>query len=417
MKNASSFRISRRRLLQASAAGGLSLALPAYIGRAQAQTEVIHFGGSLPLTGTYEKVARIYRDAYDFWGKTVGGQITVAGKPREVKWTIYDDENNASRTAQLTEKLISDDNVDCIVGAYGTDTVLAQGSIAQRHGRALIQAGAASVRVDEEIGGHTAFTLVGGARNYYKSAIDYLATMNPKPATLGMVVMDDPVYHEHAAGIRERCEAAGIKIVVEAVLPMNAQDFRPAALKFKSAGDIDIIASPAWDVVCIKLAQEMATLGVQPKAFIGGHLTTNPVVKETLGPKLKDVIGVTLWTPSLKYTDPHFESPQAFATAFEAAYGYAPTYHAAMAYSIPVIYEHILKDADPADPLNQEKIKQALLQIEIETVWGPISFNEKGRIQREGMPVIQWLGDDPQPNVVYPTELAQAEGVYPKAAF
>lgn len=409
--------ITRRKLLAAGAAGVGAFALPAYVRGALAAGDTVRFGGSLPLTGTYEKVAKIYRDGYDFWSRTVGNEISVAGKKMAVEWKIYDDENNASRTAQLTEKLISDDGVHCIVGAYGTDTVLAQGAIASRHGNALIQAGAASARVDEEIGGHTCFTLVGAARNYYKSSIDYLATLEPKPKTLGMVVMDDPVYHEHAAGIRERCEAAGIEIVIQEVVPMTAQDFRPTALKFKSAGDIDIIAAPAWDLVCIKMVEELSTLGVAPKAFIGGHLTTNPVVKQTLGPKMRDMIGVTLWMPSLKFSDPHFESPAAFAAKFAETYGYAPTYHAAMAYSIPLLYELALKDTDPNDPFNQARIKQALLSTKMESVWGPIAFSEKGRIQRETMPVIQWLGEDPTPQVVYPQEFSQAVGVYPKVAW
>src|SRR3546814_3502760 len=72
-------------------------------------SDLVVFGASLPFTGPYEKVSKTVRDGYDFWRKTVGGKMTVAGKTREVKWIIYDDENNASRSAQLMEKLISDD--------------------------------------------------------------------------------------------------------------------------------------------------------------------------------------------------------------------------------------------------------------------------------------------------------------------
>ncbi|TDP45583.1 amino acid ABC transporter substrate-binding protein [Zavarzinia compransoris] len=405
---------SRRSLLQAAAgvAGAAVVGLPR-LGRAQA-AGTVHFGASLPLTGAYEKVAKVYRDGYDFWTRTVGGRIEVAGMPMAVKWSVYDDENNASRTAQLTEKLISDDKVNCIAGAYGTDTVLAQGAIAGRHGRVLVQAGAASTRVDEEIGGKTAFTLVGGAKTYQLLAVDFLARQNPKPKTAGIVIIDDPVYQEHAIGIRERCAQHGIDIVFEDVLPPNVQDLRPTVLKMKRAGEIDLVFNTGWDLICIKLVQEMSTLGVVPKAFVGGHLTTTPAVKQSLGSKLRNVIGVTFWTPALQYKDPHFEGPRAFLAKFEETFGYTPTYHAAAAYSVPLLYQMALKDADPADPFNQEHIRQNLLKVKTETVWGPISFNERGRIQREGVPVIQWLGDDPVATVVYPEALATAPGVYPR---
>jgi len=58
---------------------------------------VIHIGASLPLTGPYEKVSRICKNGYDFWTKTYGGKMVVAGKEREVKWTIYDDERGGIR--------------------------------------------------------------------------------------------------------------------------------------------------------------------------------------------------------------------------------------------------------------------------------------------------------------------------------
>ncbi len=416
--------LSKRKLLKhalagtgaVAAIGAISpfLAGSAFAQAAGSRNDQVVFGASLPFTGPYEKVSKIYRDGYDFWTKTVGGKITVGGKVREVKWLIYDDENNASRSAQLTEKLISDDKVDLIVGGYGTDTVLAQGAIAAKRNKLLIQGGAASVRVDEEIGGHTAFTVVGAAKNYHALAVDFLAAKSPKPQTAGIVIMDDPVYHEMAVGMRERCAQHGIKIVFEEVLPMNVQDLRPTVLKMKRAGNLDIVLNTGWDIICVKLVEEMSTLGVSPKAFDGGHLTTSPTVKQTLGPKLREVLGVTFWMPQMKYKDPNFKSPSEFSERFQKTYGYAPTYHAALAYSIPLLYQLALRDADPADPFNQSKIREKLLKIETESVWGSLSFDRRGRIKRTGVPVIQWLGDDPQPKVVYPAELAEDPGVYPR---
>ncbi|MEQ9257707.1 MAG: amino acid ABC transporter substrate-binding protein, partial [Roseovarius sp.] len=395
---------TRRGFLGGTAAAGAYAALGA---PALAQEKTVHLGASLPLTGPYEKVSKIYRDAYDFWTKTSGGTMKVAGEDWKVDWTIYDDENNASRTAQLTEKLISDDSVDLIVGTYGTDTVLAQGAIARKHNKLTVQAGAASSRVDQEIGGHTTYTLVGYIKDYPALAMEYLATVEPKPTRVALVTMDDPVYREMAVGVKEKCEKHGMEVVFEDVLPMDTRDLRPTVLKMKNAGEIDAIYNTGWDVICIKLVEEMSALGVNPKAFVGGHLTTSPEVKATLQGKLKDVIGVTLWLPQLSYTDPFFESPAAFAAAFEAEYGYAPTYHAAMAYSVPIVYERALMNADPSDPFATDPLRAQLQSLEVETVWGPISFDEKGRISRGGAPVLQWLGDGPEPKVIFPEAIAE----------
>lgn len=405
---------TRRALLRQAGAAAIGAALPFAPVMAQNRADRVLFGASLPLTGPYEKVSKILRDGYDFWTRTVGGRITVAGKPREVKWVMYDDENNASRSAQLTEKLISDDKVDLIAGGYGTDTVLAQGAIAAKRKMVMVQAGAASGRVDEELGGHTAFTVIGAARNYHVLAIDFLAAKSPKPQTAGIVIMDDPVYHEMAAGVRERCAQHGIKVVYEEVLPMNVQDLRPAVLKMKRAGSMDILVNTGWDIVCTKLVEEMSTLGVNPKGFDGGHLTTSPSVKQALGGKLREVLGVNFWMPQMRYKDPYFASCQEFHEKFLKAYGYAPTYHAAMAYVIPLLYQQALADADPADPFNQQRLRERLAKIQVETIWGPVSFDARGRIKRAGVPVIQWLGAELQPQIVYPADLADNAGVYPR---
>lgn len=410
---------TKREFLKAAAATAAAATVPLAhrTAWAQAASTTVHFGASLPLSGPYEKVSRVYRDGYDFWTRTVGGKINVGGKMRDVKWSIYDDENNASRSAQLTEKLLTSDNVNVLVGGYGTDTILAQGSIAAKAKRVLVQGGAASHRVDEEIGGHTAFTLVGSARVYQMLAVDHLASCNPKPRTAAIVVLDDPVYQEHAEGIRQQCAKHGIKVVFEDLLPMNVQDLRPTILKLKRAGDIDLVFNTGWDLICIKLVEEMATFGVVPKAFVGGHLTTTPTVKQTLGKRLRDVYGVTFWLPQMKYSDPHFKSPAEFLEKFSKTYGYVPSYHAALSYTLPLLYELALKDADPSDPFNQARLRERLQGLQAETVWGPVSFDARGRINMGGVPVIQWQGEDPQPKVVYPSSLAETPGIYPRSGW
>ncbi|MCL4188086.1 MAG: amino acid ABC transporter substrate-binding protein [Rhodobacteraceae bacterium] len=411
--------VNRRSVLKGGAALSLgAMMAPGLAAPALAQSRTVHLGCSLPLTGPYEKVSRIYKDAYEFWSETVGHKMSIGGQDYDVRWTIYDDENSAARTAQLTERLITTDNVDLIVGAYGTDTVLAQGAIARKHGRITIQAGAASQRVDEEIGGHTTFTLVGLARNYGRLAIEKLGTQEPKPRNIAIVTFDDPVYLEMAAGIEDMAQSLGIEVALKEVLPMQTQDLRPTVLKLKRLGEVDIVYNCGWDIICIKLVQEFAALDFTPKAFVGGHLTTNPVVKETLGRNLDYVMGVTFWLPQMAHSDDHFASAQEFADAFKAAKGYAPTYHAAMAYTVPYIYAHVLRDATGDTPFDPAALRAKIAALDgLPTMWGPISFNEKGRIDFPGLPVLQWQGNDPQLTVIHPDALATGTLQYPMAEF
>ena len=404
--------LKRRSFLGGAVASIATISAPAI-----AQRRTVHFGASLPLSGPYEKVSKMYKQAYDMWTNTVGGKIIVGGQEADVKWTIYDDENKAARTAELTERLITTDKVDCIVGTYGTDTILAQGAIARKYGRVTMQSGAASERVDEQLGGHTTFTLLGAAKNFPTLAVELLAQQTPKPRTMAIITMDDPVYHEFAEGAKATAEKNGIKVVLNEVLPMNTQDLRPTILKLKRAGDIDILYNTGWDLICIKVIEECVALDFNPKAIVGGHLTTNPLVKETLGARLQYIYGVTNWLPQMSFKDKYFASCKAFADKFKALNGYDPTYHAPMAYAIPYIFQQVLASSE-GNPLDPQVMRKRLMALDnLPTIWGPIKFNDKGRINTRGLPVLQWQAADPQAIVLAPPELANGKSMYPMPAF
>ncbi|WP_326537498.1 amino acid ABC transporter substrate-binding protein [Pseudorhodoferax sp.] len=402
---------------RASSVGAVAAAtfLPGLAKPAWAQKGVVKFGCSLPLTGSFEQVSKLYRAGYEMWADTVNRKIRIGDRELDVEWVFYDDEFNPARTAQLTERLITTDKVDFIVGTYGTDTILAQGAVAKRYNKITIQAGAASRRVDEEIGGTTTFTVVANAGVYPKLALEYLASRNPKPKRLATLTFDDAAYKEMTEGIKAQAAGLGLQHVIDVENPVTVQDLRPTVLKLKREGNIDIVYFTGHDVPLIKFIQEAAALDFNPGAIVGGHLTTNPSVKAALGDKLRDVYGVTLWLPQFKYKDAHFADCQAFAEKHRALRGFPPTYHSAMSYAIPMLYAVAAQKAGSTD---NQAVRQALLGLKAEpTIWGPVTFNERGRIQSGGIPVIQWQGQDPAVQVISPGDLSTAQGIYPVPAW
>lgn len=404
----------RRSFIKTSAvATGATAAayLPGLAKPAWAQKGVVKFGCSLPLTGSFEAVSKLYRAGYEMWSDVAGKKMRIGDRELDVEWVIYDDEFNPARTAQLTERLITTDKVDFIVGTYGTDTVLAQGAVAKRYNKLTLQAGAASRRVDEEIGGTTTFTVVANAGVYPKFAFEYLATRTPKPKRIATLTFDEAAYTEMTEAIKAAAPGLGMEHVIDILNPVKVEDLRPTVLRLKRAGQIDVLYFTGHDVPLIKFLQEAAALDLNIGAIVGGHLTTNPSVKSALGDKLRDVYGVTLWLPQFKYKDPYFDSCQAFADKHRASKGFAPTYHSAMSYTLPVLFEMAAKKAGTTD--NEAIRKELLAMKDVSTIWGPVTFNDRGRIQSRGIPVIQWQGKDPAVQVIYPKELSTAEGVYP----
>lgn len=413
-------KVNRRGLLKKAAVGGAAIAAATYLPGvrmskpAWAQKGVVKIGGSLPLSGSFEKVAALYRGGYDLWSETVGHKMQVGDHEMDIEWVFYDDQWDPARAAQLTERLITTDNVDLIVGTYGTDMVLAQGAIARRHNKLTIQAGAASGRVDEELGGTTTFTVVGAAAAYPRRAMQFLAQQNPKPKTIATITYDDAAYKEITAEIKRLALELGIEHVLDVELPVNTQDLRPTVLRLKRHGNIDAVYSTGHDVPVIKFVQECQALDFNPMALFGGHLTTSPEVKSTLQERLRYVYGVAMWLPQFPYSGPYYATCEDFAQAHREIIGFEPTYHSAMSYTIPLLYELILRDAPSEDPFNTDVMRKKLHAMNgVDTIWGPISFTERGRIVVDGLPVIQWQGEDPTARVVFPEDLANANAQYP----
>lgn len=379
----------------------------------------VRIGGSLPLSGAYGKVAKLYDDSYRFWLETHKYTLYVGGKPYKIVWKLYDDEHKAETTAKLTEKLITEDKVNLIVGSYGTDEVMAQAAIAKKHGMITIQGGAASFRVNEEYPG-TTFQLVPLGEAYCRSMMAFAATLKPFPKNIGVLTMDDPVYREIGAGAKKYGKQHGFDVVFEEILPMDIKDLRPTILKMKEKGNIDFVINTGWDSICIGIVENASLINFNPKLIDGAHLTTNPVVKKTLGEKFQYVYGRTFWLPEMKFpgykfkvTGQFFKDSVEFAETFKAKYGYSPTYHTLLAWSVLDTYAIALENVTASNPFDPKVVREAVAKSDYLNFFGPCKFSPEGRPIAKDMGIIQWQGKDPQLKIVWPLEIKNAEPIYP----
>jgi branched-chain amino acid transport system substrate-binding protein len=405
--------IDRRDFLKIMGTAALGTAVAPFIPRSAGgalDRDYVHFGGSLPLTGPLAKIAQMYKDGYDFYLETVNHKIKVAGKTYDLKFTIYDDENKPAKTAQLTEKLIVSDKADLLLSAYGTDPVIAQGSVCEKYKRILLNGGAATRRLEEEFSG-TVFTLIPTGDYYHRTLIDMVAKLNPPIRTAGIITPDETVYREIADAVRTQCEGYGIKILAEDLIPMDTIEMGPTVLKMKRS-QVDMVVNAGWDKLLAGFVSRAREYKISLKFLDGGYATMTPFLKQSLGAGMKHIVGATFFLAQARTKDEHYGNSMTFAETFKKKYGYEPDYHTVLAYMIPGLYEVLLKDANPEDPFNPDDMRKRLLAMDRDMLWGRVRFNEKGRIIKD-MLVIQWQGDPPEPVIVYPPENATGELIYP----
>src|ERR1700674_4661007 len=87
-----------------------------------AEDEQVILGAAVSLSGKYSVNGKNTKDGYDLAVKRVNemGGVKIGGKSHALKVIYYDDESTPARGAQLAERLISQDGIKFLLGAYSS---------------------------------------------------------------------------------------------------------------------------------------------------------------------------------------------------------------------------------------------------------------------------------------------------------
>ena len=100
---------------------------------AQQFDDIIKIGAAVSLTGKTAYEGQMVKRGYEVWEKWVNehGGIKADGKTYGVEVLYYDDESDPVRSASLTERLISEDNVYFLAGPYSSSLSFATTAIGE----------------------------------------------------------------------------------------------------------------------------------------------------------------------------------------------------------------------------------------------------------------------------------------------
>jgi branched-chain amino acid transport system substrate-binding protein len=97
----------------------------------------ITVGSTLSLTGAFGPTGAIHRVAGQEFVKRLNEGDRLLG--RRVEWRLLDDKSDSARVSALYERLITEDEVELIMGPYATPNIVAAMSVADRQGYTMPQ--------------------------------------------------------------------------------------------------------------------------------------------------------------------------------------------------------------------------------------------------------------------------------------
>jgi branched-chain amino acid transport system substrate-binding protein len=360
--------------------------------------EFIEIGSTIPLTGRYAgggaQVERGYTMAIEDINAAGGVFVEEFNRQIPIRLTILDDESDPVKTVSNLEDLYNNNNVVAYLGGFGSDLHAAAAAVAEVNAVPYIGVAFALWDVHQQ-GYEYLFSPFPKSPDLSKTIFEFLNTLpeEDRPTRVG-ILQEQTDWGDELAGFWEADAAeAGFEVVAHESYTPGNQDFTDAILSLQAA-DVQVLLSLPNPPDGITLFSQMAELGWTPTwmealgtngDFVGlmpgwHNAMDFPGVAE-LNEKHVELMG----RPADPIVGPAYASIQILAAAIEAA-----------------------------GTLDRDAVRDAIAATDMDTVIGPVTFNEDGT----GVVTTALLQyQNGRPELIWPAEFATADVVYPAPAF
>jgi len=400
-----------------AAAAAMTIASAPSVAKVEGNT--IFLGSAISLTGRYSTNGIHTQNGYELAAQLIneGGGVTVGGESYQIEIVYYDDESTPARGAQLAERLISQDGIEFMLGPYSSGLTKAIAPVTEQHGVPMVEAEGASRSLFTQ-GYRYLFAVLSTSEQYLASAIDLAAGQaeaegrDPSEIRVALAFENDPFSQDVRAGVMEDAAGYGMQIVIDDSLPADLSDMTPTLLKV-IAESPDLLIISGHSKGATTAARQIGELGVEVPMIAMTHCDAAKIT-ENFPAAAEGILCATQWSPTLTYSDEMFGSARDFSDLFQATYeGYdaGVPYQSAQAAAAVMVFADAFERADSFD---QDAVRDALSETDMQTFYGGIRFSEAGN--NIAKPMVLWQIQDNQYQVVAPPEWASHELVYPRVA-
>jgi branched-chain amino acid transport system substrate-binding protein len=358
--------------------------------------EPIRIGATMSESGHLSTQGRAAANGYRLCEQHVNADGGLLG--REIRFEILDDESDSDTAIALYEQLIVDDEVDAIMGPYGSTLTEAVAPVTERHHMVHISPLAATTSIWEQ-GREYLFMVLPPAELFLAGLID-LADQHGLERVA--ILTEDALFPRAAgSGAESLARERGMEVVFHEAYSTGSDDFT-TWLERLDDHNIEVLAMAASSLGdFITIVEQMKAADIRIEMF--GTSGAVSQFAESLGSAADFSYGLSAWEPTLD--NPGIER---FVTDYQARFEMAPSFHAAGAYGSCQLFA---KAVEHTGSLESDKLRQALLELETTTVFGPYAVDERGyQVANQGL-TIQWQHGEKA--IVWPSDKAQTQPWHP----
>ena len=404
-------RIGSAAFAVAAVALGLCAAAPA---PAVADEDTIVLGAAVSQTGKYATNGMHTQNGYDFAVDRINemGGIKIGDKTYKLQVKYYDDESEATRAAELTERLVGQDGIKFILGPYGSPITAAMAPVVEKLQVPMVEGNGASRSLFTK-GYRYIFAVLSTSDQYLSSAVDLAAEKaqeagkDPKEVRLALAMGDDNFSQDVRAGILEAAQKHGMQIAIDDKLPDAFTDMSATLTKVRAVKP-DVLLISGHEKGAITAARQIAEQKIDVPMLAMTHCDSADIIGQ-VGAAAEYTLCASQWAPSLTYKDQWFGTAAEYSKAFTEKFGHEPPYQAAESTAAVLAYVDAFQRAGSLDT---EKVRDAIAATDMETFYGHIDFDDTGKNIAKPTVMLQVIKGQYQ--VVAPTKWATEKPIYPR---
>ena len=365
----------------------------------------IKIGASLPLTGEFAEPGKAAEQGYKVWEAMINEGDGLLG--RKVEMVIKDDASNQNTIVADYNALISKDKVDMLLGTFSSLLNLPASAVAERNRMLYVEPAGGAPELFDRGFKHLFFAQQATADKQGDVWAKYVTELpaDQRPKTAAYPTLDDPFAQPTSEGIEKILSAAGIKTVYRKTYTIDNANLDSIANAVK-ATKADLVVNGATFEDGVGLVRSLRKANYTPDML---YQTTAP----SLGDQYSKAIGEGT-TEGIFYAVSHSKEAETpgnaeFVAKYEEMFGGSEVPEdAADAFAAAEVMAAAVEAVKSVERNDQTKLANWLRENNVDTILGPLSWDEVGRPEGEFL-VGQWQSGVPE--IVLPKEAATSDKI------
>jgi branched-chain amino acid transport system substrate-binding protein len=365
-----------------------------------AQSYSTKIGVITSLTGAEQAFGAQHDRGYAIALEEINAAGGVLGKPLEI--IKYDDQSKADVAVQGVSKLVDQDKVPVVIGAYSSQ---ATGALVPAVVKRQVPLVIPTATADNVMSSKSpwVFRVCGGADDYAHATVDFLKTVQ-LPKSIAVVYENTNFGQANAEAMRKWAKTVGIPIVADEAYAAASPSYTAMLQKVKEKNP-EAIYFASYLLDATQLMKQSRQVNLNPRIYTsagtGFAIPAFISPEKGAGKDAEYTFSTQQWMRESKWP-----GSKEFSDKVKARFGEFPSYHAVQAYVSLKIVADAVKRAGKWEP---GPIRDAIASTEMMSTFGPIKFVN----QQNQHPILITQVQKGAFEIVAPADQATAKPILP----